>query len=348
MTLDVFHREKYYSVKILDYIKENNTSYFKTLCGNFEYKIQCGSFLRGNFTGVVNYKTPSKNKFEYSKQYNCWLGWTQKDEKFAFDGDEETVKLIINNTWYFTQNKLYCCRLKKSLHQLVLGVSDTRKTPIRHKTNNLELKSKYFDNRKSNLFIDYTKNSTKHNRKRKKNATYEMTLSSDKTFYLVKDENGKCFKIDNNENSLNILKEDLYVVKERNFKKYVTGVKDYHRVLFDLTDSKYSEWFIDHINGDGTDNRLQNLVITDHYGNMCNKISKGYSPMKSGKFKVHYMREYPYEKNVISKKWKVFNTEEEAVEEVKKRREYILKHRLSFKSKDELDNYLHKVDYNKY
>lgn len=342
MTLDILYMGCYYKVQILKYFKVNNISYFKTLCNGFEYKVQCCSFLNGNFTGVVKYKQPSKNRFEYISEYNCWFGWTQKNEKFAFDGNKEIVSLIKSNTWYFNKDKLYCSKLKMSLHQIVLGLKNTRNTPILHVSNELNLANKYFDNRKCNLIVNNKKRKS-YNTDTNKKFSYKMTLSDDNSFYIVEDKNNNYFKIDNSLHSINVLQSDNYTVRMRNSNKsYVNGSKrvDYHRVLLGLSEPKYSEWFVDHINGDGTDNRVKNLVITDHCGNMCNKICKGYSRLKNGKYKVHYMREYPYEENIISRKWKVFNSEQEAIEEVKKRREYILKNRLSFKTKEELDIYL--------
>ena len=344
MNIDIICYGEKYGVKILDYIKENNPPRFRTLCNNIECLVQCNSFLRGNFSGVVGYIQPSKNKFEYSREHNCWFGWTQKGEKFAFDGDDETVKFIMKHTWYVANNKIQCTKLKKSLKQVVLGLENTRRNNIIHISNDLNLLDKYFDNRKCNLsFKEWGRCSRVNKNKNNKSYKYDIEISSDEKYIIVKDNNGECFKIDNNDIILNIIyKNKCKVVYRNSGKTYVEcGKTDLHREILGITDSKYSEWFVDHINGDGTDNRLENLVITNHYGNMCNQKGKGYSKTNSGGFRVQFMKDYPddriYNGGV---KRPIFKNEQEAIEEVARRRKYILENRLYFKNKEELDEYI--------
>ena len=50
-----------------------------------------------------------------------------------------------------------------------------------------------------------------------------------------------------------------------------------HRYIFDIIDSKYKQWYVDHINGNPLDNRLNNMTITDAKGNGHKINSKCYS-----------------------------------------------------------------------
>ena len=342
MEIDAIFRNNRYKIKILELFKDKKgVKRFRTVCNDNMTDVQCGQFISASLKGVVGYKNPSKNKFEYSEEHSCWFGWTQKGEKFAFDGDEETVNFIKKHTWRYDGDKISCGFIRRSLKQIVLKLENTRLRTISNISNELNLMNKNLDCRRINLKIN-------NNEPRKRGSIktgdyeYKMELSEDKTFYKVYDKNGEVFLIDNDERSLKIIKTMRAVVRKTNNKKYVhCGEKGLHRILFGITDAKYSTWFIDHINGDGTDNRFFNLVITDHYGNMCNKKGKGYRKLENGKFGVTYMVDLKFiDIHRNGRKYKVFETEQEAIDEVNRRRNFILENRLSFKTKEELDKYL--------
>lgn len=351
MEVDVVFNHVKYRIRILEYINASAPR-FRTLCNGIEYTVQCGSFIRGNFSGVVGYEQPSKNKFEYSEEHKCWFGWTQKGEKFAFDGDDKTVEFIKKHTWSIYNNKVECGKIKKTLKQVVLGIENTRRNNITNISNKLNLNGAYCDNRKCNLKFRNWGEENRINKNNNKKYTYNMKVSSDNKHIYILDENNNEFITDNDSFIINIVERNKCKVDIRNStKKYVRcGNNDLHREILGITDRKYSEWFVDHINGDGTDNRLENLIITNHYGNMCNKQeSKGYLKTVSGSYKVQFMCRY-YDEKLYNGKPRVptYKDENDAIKEVERRRKYILENRLQFKSKDELDIFLDWCKDNKY
>jgi hypothetical protein len=165
-------------------------------------------------------------------------------------------------------------------------------------------------------------------------------LSEDGSFYYMYDKkNNRC----------KISIEDLELVKQGNWRYTLNNGKEYfsgdivyqgkrrsiflHRLLFDLTDTKYRHWYIDHLDSDGLNNTRENLVITDAEGNGLNKKREKIEVCSNNKFqssiksngKYYYKRCDTYDETV---KWR-----DETIK-------MLLDKRLQFKSKDELDNYL--------
>ena len=114
----------------------------------------------------------------------------------------------------------------------------------------------------------------------------------------------------------------------------------FHREVMGLRpNDKYSPYklHVDHLNHDKSDNRLDNLVITTSYGNLCNKLGNGYVN-ENKKFKVIYMSNYKFWDLIGGSKNKSFLTENEAIEEVGRRRSIIDNARVKLKSVKELDD----------
>lgn len=167
-----------------------------------------------------------------------------------------------------------------------------------------------------------------------------IELSNDKNYYNVYCNNGNSFKI--SLECIDMIKTGTWNATTRKDKQdYVIGriskdgmiiVVPVHRFLMGLIDECYSEWHVDHVNGDKYDNRLENLIITNHSGNMKNKNSKKYRKNTSNTYTVYYFKQFFGEKT--------FKTEDEATVEYNRRKEIILKNRLCFKDKQSLDEYL--------
>ena len=145
--------------------------------------------------------------------------------------------------------------------------------------------------------------------------------------------------MDNNNKSYELLNSNYYSISKDGQTYYVDTI---HRDIKGINNKKYDKWVIDHLNGNGLDNRNENLIITDNYGNLCNITkAKGYHKTKSNTYQVTLMKNYPYEVLYRNKpRQATFKTEEEAIEEVEYRRNYVLNHRFKFKTKEELDEYL--------
>ena len=108
-----------------------------------------------------------------------------------------------------------------------------------------------------------------------------------------------------------------------------------------LCDYRGNNFHIDHINRKTNENYRDNLEIVTIRSNMMNKEGEGYNKIHR-KNKFVYNIQYGY-------KWKYFdlyigglklpyfNTEEEAIAEVKRRKEIVDKYRFRVKTKEELD-----------
>lgn len=164
--------------------------------------------------------------------------------------------------------------------------------------------------------------------------------SSDVSFYYMYDK-------DNNRCKISI--EDLDLVKQGNWHHTLNNGKEYfsgeiiwngkrkgiylHRFLFDLIDPKYRHWYIDHLDSDGLNNTRENLVITDAQGNGINKNRKDIKIEDNNTYRCKIVKNK-------KKYFKTFHTYEEAM---KCRDEIIaelMKNRIEFKSREELDEYL--------
>lgn len=86
----------------------------------------------------------SKNKFEKSKDGLYWIGYTQNEEEFWFDGEHS--EYILTKTWRKVNGRYFQNAKGEKLHRVVMGISD-RDTFVNNKTLNP------IDNRICNLEI---------------------------------------------------------------------------------------------------------------------------------------------------------------------------------------------------
>lgn len=176
-----------------------------------------------------------------------------------------------------------------------------------------------------------------------------IEISEDGTYYWVYDDDNEKhnsrFKVSINDIELVKLgKWHISYDKDNSFKQYVHGAVvidgkrktiKLHRYLMGILDLKYKNWFVDHVNGDGLDNRRENLFITDAKGNGHKSGSKGYYERKErpGAYRVNMtLGGIRYDKT--------FYNEVDAIQFVKEKREYFFATRVQFQNKEELDKYL--------
>ena len=114
----------------------------------------------------------------------------------------------------------------------------------------------------------------------------------------------------------------------------------FHKELLQLNPNEYKDYniHIDHLNNNTSDNRYCNLIITTSYGNMCNKQGKGYKKISNGNYRVSCMSNYKYWSLIGGIKQPFFQTEQEAIREIERRRLIIANNRVKLYSKSELDN----------
>lgn len=178
--------------------------------------------------------------------------------------------------------------------------------------------------------------------------------------YNIKDYNGY-YKLTKNECEMlfncgldfiknkRILKSSKYW--ECNFVENGKKIKNiFHKEILGLRPNEYSEYNlnVDHLNGNPSDNRYENLAITTAYSNQCNKQGCGYRKNKNGSYKVEYMKKYKFWDLIGGLKTPTFNTEKEAIIEVERRREIIERNRVKLNSKDELERLIQYCLDNKY
>ena len=94
-----------YEVKVLDYYRENTTSYFIVEYYFFDKRIvskpiACISLLqRANVGGII----PSTNK--WNKENGYWIGIDSNRKEFKFScNDKEVEKEILYHTWHIDGN----------------------------------------------------------------------------------------------------------------------------------------------------------------------------------------------------------------------------------------------------
>lgn len=112
----------------------------------------------------------------------------------------------------------------------------------------------------------------------------------------------------------------------------------FHRLVLGIYNNEYFEYniHVDHLNNNPSDNRYNNLFISTSYSNQCNKRGCGYTKRKSG-YLVGYMKNYRFWDLIGGLKQPSFKTEQEAINEVNRRRQIIDNARVKLKSKEELD-----------
>lgn len=113
----------------------------------------------------------------------------------------------------------------------------------------------------------------------------------------------------------------------------------FHKELLRLRSNRYNEYYInvDHLDNNTNNNTYGNLAITTSYSNQCNKKSQGYRKLKSGNYIVTCMRNYKFWDLIGGVKRPLFPTEQEAIDEVIRRKEIIEKSRVKLKTKEELE-----------
>lgn len=127
-------------------------------------------------------------------------------------------------------------------------------------------------------------------------------------------------------------KSNGYVMYHKKRKVYKV-----HRHILNLKDD---DFVVDHKNHNRVDNKKCNLEIVSRFSNSQNKESKGYRFSEDkGKFIVYVGRNYKYFKLFIGGKTQPrFSTEEEAIQEVARRKEIIDATRVKLKSLEELES----------
>lgn len=159
----------------------------------------------------------------------------------------------------------------------------------------------------------------------------------------------KTFKKDETENPIcwvdrdfGSIEENKYVVNgcvsdSREYFDYIIYGKHYriHNYVLiggvSLQNYRNNNFHIDHINQKTNENYRYNLEIVTHKSNMMNKKGKGYTrcERKRGvKYKVQYACNWKYfDLYIEGMKQPTFNTEEEAIAEVRRRKEIVNKYR---------------------
>ena len=111
-----------------------------------------------------------------------------------------------------------------------------------------------------------------------------------------------------------------------------------HRYILGIKETNLNHIQVDHLNQKPNDNRRSNLVITTETGNLANKGGVGYTLSSRNSFVVGYRSYFKYIKNhnsITKVERPTFKTEQEAKEEVYKRKYLALKIRPQFKKYEE-------------
>ena len=177
---------------------------------------------------------------------------------------------------------------------------------------------------------------------------YKVKTIKENSYSFIKKDNLvgiKTFKKDGTENPIcwvdrdfGRIEDNQYIIdgrinKDREYFNYTINGKKYRIHNYVLTGGislqnyRNNNFNIDHINQKTSENYISNLEITTHKSNMMNKKGKGY--IKSGiRYQVHYAYNWKYFNLYIGGTGQpTFNTEEEAIAEVRRRKEIVNKYR---------------------
>lgn len=119
-----------------------------------------GKFNSGEVANP-NYIKPSKNKFYYNNELGCWVGITNKGDKFLFSHpDKKVIEEIKQYTWRKTNYDYFKNKYDKRLHHIILPLTNEARKQgydrIDHINNNP------LDNRYENLRWSNAKENAKN------------------------------------------------------------------------------------------------------------------------------------------------------------------------------------------
>lgn len=262
----------------------------------------------------------TKNKYELTGLKQNGRGWYSR---FNVNG------LIISTK---TKSNLEEAKMDNLIAQRYLG--------YKHNENKFCL-LKGVDDARVQEVVNFLENKIKSKKKEKINTkTYNHNIVEKESFNeLIRNKKVMYFDKDVDIRNMFVWENSGYWICELIEDDNIIQNK-FHREIMGFRPNEYSEYniHIDHLNNDSNDNRRENLVITTAYGNQCNKTGVGYSKKKNGCYVVSYMRDYKYWSLIKGVARPTFKTEEEAINEVNRRRKIIDKNRVKLKSKEELDN----------
>lgn len=182
--------------------------------------------------------------------------------------------------------------------------------------------------------IENNKNKIKKEKEHSYNYIEKNNLIGIRTFEKNETENPVCWV----DKDFGRIEGDKYVVNgrinyTREYFQYTINKKQcrIHKYVLvggiSLENYRNNSFHIDHINQKSNCNYRANLEITTHVSNMMNKEGKGYSKSRI-KYVVQYASNWNYFNLYIGGlKYPTFETEEEAIAEVKRRKEIVNKYR---------------------
>lgn len=328
-----YYGKIYEGIEIVDYISEKYPN-FIVKYNNKETSIQCGHLLEGNFKNIVNHFQDTNNKEIIDGVLHIHIV-NKKGEEFTALYSGEHMDEVMNSNWFYSYGYPRTCTYNQSkkrisLHQVDLGVCVS-------KINNNLMDCRIENLRKDDLLDIKMK---KADEKIHKEITYNHEIV-DYGEYKKLIKNGKEMLFDCDEEFI----RNKYAYENKGYWSCIfveNGIRienKFHKELFELRSNEYKEHDLhtDHLNNNPSDNRISNLIITTRYSNLCNKKGRGYSQRKIGDYRITYMKKYKFWKLIGGILQPLFKTEQEAINEVNRRREIIDKYRVKLKSKEELE-----------
>ena len=201
--------------------------------------------------------------------------------------------------------------------------------------------------------IDYVENYIKEKIEKQKNNEYKINCCN--TFERIDDDTYKMY--DSKGRSCLVDAEDVGRIKLGNWHCDVNNCKTYfsgnyyfennilkrtrlHRYIKKLTDSKYSKFIVDHLDGNELNNKRDNLIITNSQGNSINITGKGVYLTEQFKFasQIKY-------RDIINKFF-IFNNKEDAIKFYLNCKKYLINGRLQWETKEKLDKWIEDVEDN--